>query len=107
MPYVAMPSRYPAARLVSRIFRLFVDPLNVLGQIQAAGKIEVHIGLDRNKVIGLFAPNTVPQRSSSAIHSIIGTRPIKDDRLLTMRGCILPSYARNFADVAAHCLEKP
>jgi hypothetical protein len=47
---VKISSRAP----VSQIFRLFVDPLNGFGEIQAGGKIEVLIRLDRNESIGLF-----------------------------------------------------
>ena len=32
--------------------------------------------------------------------------PIKDDRFQTVGGCILRSYARHFAEIGAHCLEK-
>ena len=52
----SQPSTYPAARPVSLNFRRFADLLDVEGEIQAGGKIEVLIGLYRGEVVSLFCP---------------------------------------------------
>jgi hypothetical protein len=81
-------------RLSSRYPRPLVDPLDVLGEIQAADgrrKIEVIVCLDR-----------------SALFDIRDTRYMTHKWMTVSNSARfnLPSYARNFADVGTHCLEK-